>query len=414
MFIAHAPISYLANEAIQGKRIKRLKFSQEVFIACFSLFCGILPDFDFLVLLAFRKPSFTHHDLISHTFIFWLALYLLFLLLYKLFYKRFNKKTRDFLNPDFFKVLSLTFLIGTFSHLIADILVGGVMLLYPFSTNDFSILQNLFPTSFFTGYYLSFYMAIELVFITIFFVVFSRKFLQKQKWDDPIAYISLGLSVIYLLLSVGIYSQTYNNGFHYDERHDITEDLDYDGIKDVYDYDVNDNDVNNIDEATSSHISSAAENIVTSEKLAIAQKKTLLPKEKFLYKLGAMDSYRIISQAYFENRLPIEPVLEKEVKNRMEQPTYDIEFNEVDELYTYLRNNEYLLTLNTSSGYHLLPEGKIFFLLDENMEIVNLGITLTENNLGIVFPNDTRLVKHSYKELEETYDLKSLIFEIQK
>jgi len=413
MFIAHAPVSYLANEVIQGKRIKKLKFNQAVFIALWSLFCGLLPDFDFFVLLVFSKPSFTHHDLITHTFIFWIGIYLLLLLSYKLFYKYLNKKTKAFLNEDFFKVFSLTFLISTSFHLLADFLVGTIMALYPFSISHFSILQTFFPPSYFTGYFLSFYFAIELSFIAIFFVIFSRKFLKKQKWDDPISYISLGLATIYLIFTIGMYTQTYNNGIHYDENNDFSEDLDYDGIKDSYDYDVNDNDVNNIDEAISSHLASSAENIVNSNKLVIPQKKTLLLKEKIFYTYGAMNSYRIISQAYFENRLPIEPVLKKEVKNRMEKPNYNIEVNEVEELYTYFRNRDSLLTLNTSS-YHLLPEGKIFFLLDGNLNIVNLGITLSGNNVGIVLPNDTKLVKHSYTEIEETYDLKSLFFEIQQ
>ena len=64
----------------------------------------------------------------------------------------------------------------------------------------------------------------------------------------------------------------------------------------------------------------SAEDIIASNKLAVPQKKTLTTLESVLHKYGAMDSYRIISQAYFENMLPIEPVLEKEVKNRMEQP----------------------------------------------------------------------------------------------
>jgi len=413
MFIAHAPVSYLANEAIQGKRIKKLKFNQEVFIALWSLFCGLLPDFDFFVLLVFSKPSFTHHDLITHTFIFWIGLYLLLLLSYKLFYKYLNKKTKAFLNEDFFKVFSLTFLISTSFHLLADLLVSGIMVLYPFSTNEFSFLQNLFPSSYFTGYFLSFYFAIELSFIAIFFVIFSRKFLKKQKWDDPIAYISLGLTTMYLIFSIGMYTQTYNNVLHYDDKNNISEDLDYDGIKDIYDYDVNDNDVNNIDEAISSHLASSAENIVNSNKLVVPQKKTLLLKEKIFYTYGAMNSYRIISQAYFENRLPIEPVLKKEVKNRMKNPNYNIKVDKVEELYTHFRNRESLLVLNTSS-LHILPEGKIFFILDEDMNILNLGITLTDNYVGIVLPNDTRLVKHSFTEVLESYDLNSVLIEIQE
>ena len=413
MFIAHAPISYLANEAIQRNNIKKLKPGQEIFIAFWSLFCGILPDFDMFLLMALRRPTFTHHNSITHTFIFWLGIFVLLIILYKLLYRKFNKKTQDFLNEDFTKVFLLTFLIGTFIHLLSDMLVSGIMVLYPFSTKDYSVLQYAFPTGYFTGYYMSFYFAIEIVFIAVFLLVISRKFLKKQKWDDPIAYTLVALSVIYLLFTVGIYSQTYNTGLLYDESGNVSEDVDFDGVRDMYDYDVNNNDINNIDEAVSSRLASSAENIVDSGKLAVAQKKTLSNVETILYEYGALNSYRIISQAYFENRFPIEPVLEKEVKNRMENPSYNIEIVYTDELYTYFRNREELLSLDTTS-YHLLPQGKIFFILDEDMNILNLGITLTDNYVGIVLTDDTRLVKHSFEEVLVNYDTESVLFEIQE
>lgn len=413
MFIAHAPISYLANEAIQGKKIKKLKPGQEIFITFWSLFCGILPDFDMFLLMALNKPTFTHHNTITHTFIFWFGFFVLLVVLYKLFYKKFNKRTQDFLSEDFTKVLLLTFLIGTFVHLFSDMLVSGIMVFYPFSTKDYSVLQSAFPTGYFTGYSNSFYMAIEIVFIAVFLLVISRKFLKKQKWDDPIAYTLVALSAIYLLFTTGIYSQTYNTGLLYDEERNVSEDVDFDGARDKYDYDVNDNDINNIDEAVSSRLASSAENIVDSGKLAVAQKKTLSRTETVFYEYGAFNSYRIISQAYFENRLPIEPVLEKEVKNRMENPSYSIEVVYTDELYTYFRNREELLSLDTTS-YHLLPQGKVFFILDGDMNILNLGITLTNNYVGIVLPDDTRLVKHSFEEVLASYDTNSVLFEIQE
>ena len=412
MFIAHAPFSYVVNEGIQGKNIKKLKFSKEVIVAFWSLFCGILPDFDFLVLLAFRRPSFSHHDLITHTPVFWIGIYFLVLILYKIFFRFFNKKTKEFLDGKFFKILANTLLIGTLSHLLADLLVGGIMVLYPFSTNDFSLLQTFFPINYFTGYYLSFYLAIEILIVAVFLVVFSRKFMQKQKWDEPIAYILLGLSVIYLIFTIGMYTQTYNNGLRYDENNDVCEDLDYDGIKDIYDYDVNDNDTNNIDEAVSSHLASSAENIVKTGGITVAL-INMTAEQKILYKYGAFNSYRIISQAYFENDLPIEPVLEKEVKNRLEVSTYSIEYEEVDELYTYFRNREELSVTDINS-LRKSEEGKIFFLLDEDLEVINLGMVLTDGNVAIVFDEDTKLQNHTSEEIAEEYDMESVLIQIQE
>lgn len=412
MFIAHAPFAYIANEGIQGKNIKKLKFSKEVIVAFWSLFCGLIPDFDFLVLFAFRRPSFSHHDLITHTPVFWIGLYLLILLFYKIFFKFFNKRTKEFFDEKFFKILANTFLIGTLSHLLADLLVSGIMVLYPFSMNDFSLLQTLFPTNLFTGYYFSFYFAIEILIVAVFLIVFSRKFMKKQRWDEPVAYTSLALSVIYLIFTIGIYTQTYNNGLRYDENHDVTEDLDYDTIKDTYDYDVNDNDINNIDEAVSSHLASSAEGIVDSGKMAVPQ-TNLSTEQKILYKYGAFNSYRIVSQAYFENDLPIEPVLEKEVKNRLEEPTYHVTYDEVEELYTYFRNREELAVTSVSAIKNF-NEGKVFFLLNDDMEVINLGMTLPDGDIAIVFDNDSTLQIHTSGEIAESYDMESVLIQIQE
>jgi hypothetical protein len=236
--------------------------------------------------------------------------------------------------------------------------------------------------------------------------------MQKQKWDEPIAYILLGLSVIYLIFTIGMYTQTYNNGLRYDENNDVCEDLDYDGIKDIYDYDVNDNDTNNIDEAVSSHLASSAENIVKTGGITVAL-INITAEQKILYKYGAFNSYRIVSQAYFENDLPIEPVLEKEVKNRLEVSTYNIEYEEVDELYTYFRNREELSVTDINS-LRKSEEGKIFFLLDEDLEVINLGMVLTDGNVAIVFDEDTKLQNHTSEEIAEEYDMESVLIQIQE
>jgi hypothetical protein len=61
MYIAHGPISYLANEAIQSKKIKHLKMSEQILVALCALLFGILPDFDIFLLSMLSVPRFIHH-----------------------------------------------------------------------------------------------------------------------------------------------------------------------------------------------------------------------------------------------------------------------------------------------------------------------------------------------------------------
>lgn len=412
MFIAHGPFAYVANEALQGKKIKRLKFSKEVIIVFWSLFCGILPDFDLFLISLFGLPEFMHHDLITHTPIFYISLYILFLILYKIFFKFFNKKTREYFDKKFFKVLNNTFLIATLSHIFTDMLVGGVKILYPFSLKDFTILQNILPTNYFAGYYFSFFFAIEIVIIAVFFVALSRKFLEKQKWDEPVVYSLLSVSLLYFVFCIVMYSQTYNSGLSFDRNGEVTEDLDFDGIMDDEDADVDNNDINNINEAIFSNIYISADNIVNSGKIAIPQKDDLSFNEEILYKYGAFNSYRIISQAYFENALPIEPVIEKEVKNGMSEPSYKISYNPVDELYNYFKNRELLYSVNIQDASSVEP-GKIFFVLNEDLEVENLGITLKDGNVAIVLPEDTKLHIHTFEEISEIYDMNTCLIQVQ-
>ena len=193
MFLAHAPVSYLANEVIQKKKISGLKNSQQMFVAVLSLIFGILPDFDFLIMIAFDRPSYTHHDCFTHTPIYWIGWWLVLLILSKIIYPYLNKKTTQFLTKDLLNIILNTFLIAGLSHFLADLLVGNIMLLYPITDTPFTILKYLFEPSYFTGYFLSIYFAIEIVIVAIFFWFFSRKFLIKQKWDDVIAYLLITL-----------------------------------------------------------------------------------------------------------------------------------------------------------------------------------------------------------------------------
>ena len=66
MLLAHAPFSYIANEVIQQKKIRKLKPTEQIIIVICSLIFGILPDFDLFFAVIQNLPSSIHHDFLTH------------------------------------------------------------------------------------------------------------------------------------------------------------------------------------------------------------------------------------------------------------------------------------------------------------------------------------------------------------
>ncbi|KUK76231.1 MAG: seg [candidate division WS6 bacterium 34_10] len=393
MFLAHAPISYLANESIQKEKISTLKNSQQIFIAVLSLIFGILPDFDFLILMMFDRPSYTHHDFFTHTLFYWTALWLILLLLSKLIYPHLNRKTKQFLTEDFLKIILNAFLIAGLSHFLADLLVGNIMLLFPFSDKHFTLFRYLFEPSYFTGYLRSVYFAIEVLIVGIFLWMFSRKFLKKHKRENFVAYILLGISVIYIFFTVFMNIQTYNNSFWSNSyKPAIDYDKDFDTLRDIEDWDLDNDGVDNITQADYQEVISNVESIIDSNKLAVGEEENILDKVYLRY--GALNSYRLISQAFFEANSPIEPVLKDHYLKSLDNKRYTVSFDHVEMLKDFFESKDMLIELNYKAKPLLAP-GKIFFLLDDKGEIMNVGITLLDNNVGIVLPGERYVQRHS-------------------
>jgi inner membrane protein len=393
MFLAHAPISYLANESIQKNKISGLKNSQQIFVAVLSLVFGILPDLDFLVLMTMDRPSYTHHDFFTHTPFYWICLWLLLVIFLKVIYPQINRKTKQFLTKDLLDILLNAFLIAGLSHFLADLLVGNIMLLYPFSNTPMTILRYVFEPSYFTGYFVSVYFAIEIIIVAVFFLVFSRKFLKKHKWDDVVAYTLLAFASIYLAFSAFMNFQTYNNSFLEASNKPYRDyDIDYDTLRDTQDWDVDNDGIDNILDADYDQVVENAENILDSHKLAVGEIEGI--KDKLFLKYGALDSYRLISQAFYEDYSPIEPVLKDHYLKSLEQKRYTVSFQEDRVLKDFLSSKDLLLNLNYQ-GRPLLATGKIFFLLEQDGNILNMGITLEGNQLAIVLPGEKHIQKHS-------------------
>lgn len=393
MFLAHAPISYLANETIQKERISRLKNSQQVFVAVLSLIFGILIDFDFFLLMILDIPTYTHHDFFTHTPIYWMGVWLVLLLISKLIYPLLKKKTKHFLTEDLLKVLLNAFLIAGLSHMLADLLVGNIMLLYPFTDRAFTVFRYFFEPSYFTGYFASVYFAIEIITISIFFIHLSRKFLRKQKWDDIFAYILIILSTLYLGFSIFMNLQTYNKSFLEESNKPYMDyDMDFDTVRDVEDWDVDNDGIDNIEDVDYEQVVQNTKDIIQTHKLVVGESKDIW--DRILLRYGALSSYRLVSQAFYEAQSPIEPVLKNFYINTLDHKGYTVEFDHVEVLKEYFERNDMLIDLNLD-GDPLLPEGKIFFLVDSDGRIMNMGITLSENSLGIVLPGEKYIQEHT-------------------
>ncbi len=394
MFLVHAPVSYLANAGLQKEKISTLKNSQKVFIAVLSLIFGILPDFDFLLLMMFDRPSYTHHDFFTHTPAYWIVLWLLLVIIMKLVYPLFNRETKEFISKDFLNIILNTFLIAGLSHFFADLLVGNIMVFYPFSNEHFTLLRYIFEPSYFTGYFVSVYFAIEIIILAVFFWVFSKKFLIKQKWDDVVAVVLLVLTTLYLGFTVFINLKTYNNTFLEGANIPYMDyDMDYDTLRDIEDWDVDNDGINNIEDAHIEKVVGNVKSIIGSNKLAISNPTSLV--EKIEYKYGALDSFRLVSQAYYEDYSPIEPVLKDFYLKNLDSKRYTVKFDHQNVLKDYFEFYEMLIDLNVNSN-PLLEKGKIFFLLDENDEIMNMGITLEGNRVGIVLPGEKYVQYHTF------------------
>jgi inner membrane protein len=410
MFLAHAPISYLANETLQKKKIASLKNSQQIFIAVLSLIFGILPDLDFLMLMMFDRPSYTHHDFFTHTPIYWIGLWLILVIVFKIIYPHLSRKTKQFLTEDLLKIVLNSFLIAGLSHLLADFLVGNIMLFYPITDRYFTIFRYVFEPSYFTGYFYSVYFAFEIVIIAIFFWVFSKRFIRKHKWDDVIAYILIILSTLYLLFTIFMNLQTYNNSFlAKSNKPYIDFDMDYDTLRDTEDWDVDNDGIDNILDSNTEELVENTRNIINSHKLVTEESDKL--SDKILLKYGALTSYRLVSQAFYEDSSPIEPVLKDFYINKLEDKKYTVTFDHPDVLREYLLSKNLLLDLNLDND-PMLPQGKIFFILNGNDEIINMGITLDDNNVGIVLPGEENIQNHSFEGLMMFYADSIAIFQI--
>lgn len=186
MIFAHSfvgfPITYeLLKKENYSKEFKNLAY----FIGITS---AVLPDFD--LALGIFIHDLNHRQLISHSF---LPYILIFLILFVV--SRFLKKYQKRL-----QLLSLIFFIGVSSHLFLDFIAGGLALLSPFYTGIVGVVPNLSPyPNFFVSYFSSAYLFLEIAFFGIYFY-----YLKKEKLEIvyvlPLLFLFIAITAMILYL----------------------------------------------------------------------------------------------------------------------------------------------------------------------------------------------------------------------
>jgi inner membrane protein len=422
MYIAHGPISYLANEAIQSKKIKHLKMSEQILVALCALLFGILPDFDIFLLSMLNVPRFLHHEIVTHTPIFYIAIWVILKGLIYIKEKFLNKETNKSLDDNLSPILVNTFLIGTLSHLFADFIVDSIMLAYPVSEYKFYLIKYIFEPNLFANFPFSVMDSIEIFFIALFVCALYKKFIKKNKIVEISLKLLILVTTLYFPFTIWASSNTYNRSYMYEEGQKLVHDIDYDSISDGQDPDVGNTKEDNLEKVDSEQLFKEVEGIMASGKWTNQDNNTLIAKSKNAF--GGFSSYRMISQAHYNLRLPIEPVLRDYYIKKYGFESYFYSGYEYPSLlFEYLEEKGMLEQIELGEDITSTP-GKIFFLVEKigdnkeeippkEISILNLGITLEENYLAIVLEEDDSLTKHTHEEVNVVYNSEFTLY-IQK
>lgn len=392
MFLAHGPISYILNESIQKKRISELNKQEHLLVMILSLIFGILPDIDLAILSITNIPPFQHHLIFTHSILFFVSLWILLNLILYILKKILNKESRKAFNDNLISVIQWSFLIGTLSHLFADVLFSYSRSFFPLK-EQITILGGVLEANYFTSYLLTPSFATEILAVGIFLLLLFKKYIKEIKAIRYFISLFISLSLIFVLFTIYMNLNTYNKAYHFENNVNIR-DSDFDRVQDTYDSDTNENGLKNIFEADREKLTNFVTNISIG-RYFVTNSDDIYGRIK--YHFGAFGSYRLISQAYFEQNLPIEPVLIEYAKE-----TYSIQEYNLDIPYPTLLY-EFLLKKGNFKDFEMdVDIGRIFFIT-ENQEVLNMGIVLEKGAFGIVLPNDKRLVTHSQEEILKIY-----------
>jgi hypothetical protein len=168
MYFTHSLAGALTIKTIIDKVEKDLSEKEKVVLWFVGITASVLPDFDLIYVVLSGVKN--HRYFITHG----VTLYLLmFLIIYLL---RHVQEKKEF-GRKFFKILSLVFITGVFTHLFIDILLGGIALLSPFSLKIFGFEMYLRKegVNWLNEYIRSKYMFLELFIASVFFYTLRDK-----------------------------------------------------------------------------------------------------------------------------------------------------------------------------------------------------------------------------------------------
>ncbi len=394
MFIAHGPLSYILNESIQKKKIIKLTKGEQLAIALLSFFFGILPDFDIFVLSMGNTPPFQHHHIFTHSILFWILAWILLRLGLLLLKRIANTDLKNILNRNFVNILQYSFLIGVMSHLFADILLSYSRVLFPLDL-EVTLLGGVLSRNYFRGYLFTTGSALEFLILTIFVLLIYKNYLRKNIYIKYAIYTLFVISTFFLLFNTYMGLKTYNMAT-YKEEGKIIYDADFDTLIDYKDPDTDNSGRNNLLDVNRKDLVDSAYEILNG-KYMVSSTSSMWGNIK--YKYGAMTSYRLISQVYFNQNKAIEPVLKEFSQKKNDIKGYTIKDSYEDILYQYLNERNSL----RDSSRRIIP-GKILFVLDKDEKtLLNLGLTLENQEVGIVLKGDKKTKVHTLEEVFKVY-----------
>lgn len=175
MYFTHSLLGAVASKVVIDKIENKFTNREKVVLWLVGITASVLPDFD--LAYAYLNHLTNHRDFITHGMFIYLVIAILIYLLSA------TRNTKEF-GRKFFKSLSFIFILGIATHFLLDFIVGGLVLLAPFSYQVLGF-ESLYPRTVGANWLLLYlhspYMFIELFNVILFFVVLrGRKYLVAK------------------------------------------------------------------------------------------------------------------------------------------------------------------------------------------------------------------------------------------
>lgn len=191
MYFTHSLAGALTIKPIIDKQGKDFTEKEKVALWFVGITASVLPDFDLIYVVLTGVDN--HRYFITHGITIYLLMFLIAYLL------RYVQEKKEF-GRKFFKVLSLVFITGVFTHLFFDILLGGIALLSPFSLRIFGFDMYLRKegVNWLNKYIISKYMFLEFFIASVFFYTFKHKKYIAAKMFSLMYFVAALVSFVFI------------------------------------------------------------------------------------------------------------------------------------------------------------------------------------------------------------------------